>query len=130
MLGAAPTSGALGGAGTSRRVARRSRPWSRGELGRRPRRGLGSPRFPRRNGAGWLSEDQRLAWYPRQRPHPARTQLQPGAARRARVVACGGATRTETRELQVVEGRTPWSVPRLQPERERPDDLLRLLRAT
>ena len=39
------------------------------------------------------------------------------------------AARAGTGHLEVVEGRTPWRVPRLQPEREGPHDLLRLFRA-
>src|SRR5215469_14845924 len=50
-------------------------------------------------------------------------------ARGGCVVTRGGAARSESGYLEVVERRAPRRVPRLQPERERPYDVLRLLGA-
>ena len=58
-----------------------------------------------------------------------RWTLHRGAARRARALARDRAARAGARDLEVVEGGAPRRVPRLQPERQGPHDLLGVLGA-
>ncbi len=58
-----------------------------------------------------------------------RVAVPAGAPGRARVRARGRAPRAADRDGEVVEGRAPRRVPRLQPERARPHDVQRLLGA-
>ena len=76
-----------------------------------------------------LAEDLGLARHPRLRAHRAALDVRRGAARRARARARGRTARAGARHEQVVEGRTPRRVPRLQPEREGPHRRRRLLGA-
>ena len=121
--------GALGRARAPRRAARRSRPGARAFRWGDVRRValevealLG--RWPDR-----LAEDERLARHARERAHRAALDLHRGPARGARALARGRAARARARDLEVVEGGAPRRVPRLQPEREGPHDLLRVLGA-
>ena len=61
--------------------------------------------------------------------HPAALDLHRGAARGAGVLARDRAARAGARDLEVVEGGAPRRVPRLQPERQGPHDLLGLFGA-
>ena len=63
------------------------------------------------------------------RAHPSALVVRGGAARRAGARARGGAARAGDRHQQVVEGGAPRRVPRLQPERQGPHRLQRLLGA-
>ena len=76
-----------------------------------------------------LAEDLGLARHARQRAHRAALDLRRGAPRRARAGARGRAARAGARDEQVVEGRAPRRVPRLQPEREGPHGRQRVLGA-
>jgi hypothetical protein len=69
-----------------------------------------------------LAEDERLARHPRQRPHPAEVDVHRGAPRRHRPGARDRAARADDRDVEVVEGGAARRLPRLQPEREGPDD--------
>ena len=59
-----------------------------------------------------------------------RVVVRGGAARRAGAGAGGGAPGPDARHQQVVEGGAPRRLPRLQPERQGPHGLQRLLRAS
>ena len=61
--------------------------------------------------------------------HRTALDVRRGAPRRARVIARSRAARTGPGQLEVVEGGASRRVPRLQPEREGPHDLLCLFRA-
>ena len=111
------------------RVARRSRSGSGRRLGRRaPRRSRGES-AARGDGASRLAQDQRFARHARERADRTALDVRRSAPRRARAVARGRAARAGAGQFEVVEGRAPRRVPRLQPERQGPHDLLRLFRA-
>ncbi len=90
---------------------------------------LRSAERPRGDGPPWVAEDERLARDARDRADRAPLDVHGGAARGARVVARSRTARAGPRYVEVVEGRAPRGVPRLQPEREGPHDVLRLLGA-
>ena len=76
-----------------------------------------------------LAEDVGLARHARLRAHRAALDVRRGAPRRARARARGRAARARARDQQVVEGRAPRRLPRLQPEREGSHGRERLLGA-
>ena len=76
-----------------------------------------------------LPEDLRLARHPHQRPHRAEVGLHRRAPLRPRARPRGRAPHPGHRDDEVVEGRAPRRLHRLQPERPRPHRRLRLLRA-
>ena len=78
---------------------------------------------------GGLAQDVRLPRHPRQRAHPPALDVHPGAAGRAGPGPRGRAPRAGPRHQQVVEGGAPRRLPRLQPEREGPHGLQRVLGA-
>ena len=96
----------------------RSRSGARRRVAADPRRRRGRARHARRLRSRGLAEDVGLARDPRLRAHRAAMDVRRGAARRARVRARGRAARAGARDQQVVEGRAPRRLPRLQPERE------------
>ncbi len=98
--------------------------WHAGPRGRARR-----ARDARRLRPGRLAEDVGLARHARLRAHRAALDVRRGAARGARARARGRAARAGARDEQVVEGRAPRRVPRLQPEREGPHGRRRLLGA-
>ena len=65
-----------------------------------------------------LAEDVGLARHAHLRAHRAALDVRRGAPRRAGARARGRAARAGARDEQVVEGRAPRRLPRLQPERE------------
>ena len=83
----------------------------------------------RRARAARLAEDERLARHARQRAHRAALDVHRGAARGAGAVARDRAARAHARDVEVVEGGAPRRLPRLQPERQGPHDLLGVLGA-
>ena len=117
---AAPASGARRRSRSSRRAARRSRSGARRRVAADPRGRARRARDARRLRARRLAEDLRLARHSRLRAHRAALDVRRGAARRAGARARSRAARAGARDEQVVEGRAPRRVPRLQPEREGP----------
>src|SRR5689334_20966121 len=83
----------------------------------------------RGHGAPWLAEDQRVAGNARKRSHRATLDVRRGAPCRSRTVESDRETSARAGDFEMVEGRAPWRLPRLQPERERPDDVLGVFRA-
>ena len=78
---------------------------------------------------GRLAEDVGLARHARQRAHRAALDVRRGAPRGAGAGARSRAARAGARHQQVVEGRAPRRLHRLQPEREGPHGGRRLLGA-
>src|ERR1700752_2077539 len=76
-----------------------------------------------------MAEDVRQAWHTRERADQARVDLFAGSPGGARVRGGGRAPGTGTVHVEVVEGRTAWRLPRLQPEREGPHRRRRVFRA-
>ena len=127
---AASASGAVGRPRPSRRAARRSRSRARASswadvrtVAMEVKALLGGGRAAR------LAEDQRLARDARECAHRAAVDLHGGAAGGGRAVAGGRAAGARARQFEVVEGGAPRRVPRLQPERQGPDDVLGLFGA-
>ncbi len=83
----------------------------------------------RRSRTRRLAQDVGLARHPHLRPHRAALDVRPGASRGARAGARRRTPRASARDEQVVEGRAPRRLPRLQPEREGPHGLLGVLGA-
>ena len=104
--------------GPPRRAARGPGPGARRALGRHPPGGAGRARGAGRPRAGRLAQDVRLARHPRQRPDRAALVVRPGPAGRAGAGPRGRAARPGDRLEQVVEGRAPRRLHRLQPERQ------------
>ena len=114
--------------GEAGRAAHRHRPAAghrlrRGEAGRG-----GRPRGTRRDRLHRLAEDERQPRRPRLLPHRAELGLPRRAALRARVRARGRTPCARARDDRVVEGGARREgLRRLQPERARPHDPLRVL---
>ncbi len=130
MPGAAPAPGSRLGPRPPRRAAHRPGPGSGRRVGRRAPRCRGGEGSPGGAGTARLAEDQRLARDARERPHPAALDIHGGEARGAGVLARSGAARPEAGHVEVVEGRAPRRVPRLQPERQGSHHLFGLFGAT
>ena len=119
---AASASGARRRSRSSRRAARRSRSRAGRRVAADSRGRARRARHARRLRARRLAEDVRLARHAHLRAHRAALDVRPGAPRRAGARARGRAPRAGARHQQVVEGRAARRVPRLQPERQGPDD--------
>ena len=105
------------------------RPGSRpGHLvGANSRGGAGVARGSQGFRAGRLAKNVRLSRHPRLCADRTAMDLSGGSPRGAGGGARGGATRARDRHQPLVEGGTPRRVPRLQPERQGPDDRVGLL---
>ena len=126
---AASASGARRRSRSSRRAARRSRSGAGRRVAAVREVARVVQRDARRLRARRLAEDVGLARHARLRAHRAALDVRRGAPRRAGVRARGRAARARPGDEQVVEGRAPRRLPRLQPEREGPHDRRRLLGA-
>ena len=118
---AAPASGARRRPRSSRRTARRSRSRAGRRMAADSRGRAGRARHARRFRPGRVAEDVRVARHARLRAHRAALDLRRGPARGAGAGARGRTARAGAGDEQVVEGRAPRRVPRLQPEREGSD---------
>ena len=127
---AASASGARRRSRPSRRAARRPRSGAGRRVAADPR-GRAAWCTPRSTTSGWSAGRRRRARAACTSTCASsrRWTVRPGAPRRARVRARGGAPGAGARDQQVVEGRAPRRVPRLQPEREGPHDRERVLGA-
>ena len=83
-----------------------------------------------RPGSGRLAEDVGLSRHAHLRADPPRMDVHRGPPRRAGLRPRGRAARPRDRDEQVVEGRAPRRLPRLQPEREGSHDRRGVLGAT
>src|ERR1700693_2046253 len=96
-------------------------------MGRRPSRRHGDEEAARGNGLARLAQNERLAWYARQRSDPPAMDIYRSKARGLGTVARNRATRADARDIEVVEGGAARRFSRLQPERQRPHHLLGIL---
>ncbi len=126
--GPQPLAGARRGRRPSRRAAHRLGPRTGGAVRRRAHRRAGVRGGPRRARSRGLAQDLGIARHPRVRPHRPRVVVHRGQARGAGAGPRGRASPSRPRDEQVVEGGAPRGVPRLQPERPRPDGGQRLQR--
>ena len=116
----APASRARRRSRSSRRTARRSRSGAGRRVAADARGRAGRARDARGLRPGRLAEDVGVARHARLRAHRAALDVRRGPARGAGAGARSRTARAGARDEQVVEGRTPRRVPRLQPEREGP----------
>ena len=91
--------------------------------------GAGGPGRARRAGAHRLAQDLRLPRHPYHRADRAALELRPGAPSRPGAGPRGRAARARPGDQQVVEGRAPRRLRRLQPERQGPHRRLGLFGA-
>ena len=111
------------------RAARRSRSGARRRVAADPAGRAGRARRARRSRPDRLAEDVGLARHPRLDPHRPPLDLRSGAPRGAGAGARGRAPGAGAGDEQVVEGRAPGRLPRLQPERQGSHRRRRLLGA-
>src|SRR5262249_14701576 len=74
-----------------------------------------------------VAQNQRITRDACERTYPTAVDLRRSAPGSGRAVARGRAAHSRTRQFEMVERGASWRVPRLQPEREGPDDMLGLL---
>ena len=116
---------------SARRAANRRRPAARDDVRRREAGRSGHSRGPRRDGVHRLAEDVRKPRHPHRGAHRAPLGVPRRPPLRARLRARDRAPRARPRHHRLVEGAAGREgLHRLQPERPRPDDRLRLLGAS
>src|SRR4029077_21222404 len=96
-------------------------------MGRRPSRGHGDEEAARGNGLARLAQDERLAWYARQRSDPPAMDIYGSKTCGLGTLARDRATCAYARHVEMEEGGAPRRFSLLQPERQRPNHLLGLL---